>query len=168
MPAAAAPWGRIRFRNLGPPERPRHDPRLRLARAAGRHRAAEGADGLGAHRRGSPSPTASTPTSAWTSGTATTCLYRDDRTGSSAPTSSTTAATRRWGPSGATSISTRARHARRTWEDSPGGLPADRRRTSGGTGTRRPSGQPGLLRRGTGLHDGKAASEHRPLSVAGR
>ncbi len=30
-----------------PSERPRHDARLRLARAAGRHRAAEGADGLG-------------------------------------------------------------------------------------------------------------------------
>ena len=31
----------------GAPERPRHDARLRLPRAPGRHRAAEGADGLG-------------------------------------------------------------------------------------------------------------------------
>ena len=34
-------------RSPRPPERARHDPRLRLARAAGRHRAPEGADGLG-------------------------------------------------------------------------------------------------------------------------
>ena len=52
-----------------PSERPRHHARVRLARAAGRHRAPEGAHGLEACP-GTPSPTASTPTSAWTSGTA--------------------------------------------------------------------------------------------------
>ena len=52
-----------------PPERPRHHARVRLARAAAGHRAPEGADGLG-RCPGTPSPTASTPTSAWTSGTA--------------------------------------------------------------------------------------------------
>ena len=45
------------------PERPRHHARVRLARAAGGHRALEGADGLGASR-GTRSPTTSTPTSA--------------------------------------------------------------------------------------------------------
>ena len=52
-----------------PPERPRHHPRLRLARAAAGHRAGEGADGLD-RCPGTRSPTSSTPTSAWTSGTA--------------------------------------------------------------------------------------------------
>ena len=50
-------------------ERPRHHARVRLARAAGGHRALEGADGLGASP-GTRSPTTSTPTSASTSGTA--------------------------------------------------------------------------------------------------
>ena len=61
------------------PQRPRHDVRARLAGAAGRHRALEGAHGLGASR-GTRSPTTSTPTSASTSGTA--------------PTSSSATATR--------------------------------------------------------------------------
>jgi predicted dithiol-disulfide oxidoreductase (DUF899 family) len=45
MPAPAAPWGRP-GRPRRPSERPRHHSRLRLARAAARHRAPEGADGL--------------------------------------------------------------------------------------------------------------------------
>ena len=44
-------------------ERARHDSRVCLACTAGRHRAPEGADGLG-QSPGTPSPTASTPTSA--------------------------------------------------------------------------------------------------------
>ncbi len=48
-----------------PSQRARHDAGLRLARAAGRHRAAEDADGLG-RSPGTPSPTASTPISAST------------------------------------------------------------------------------------------------------
>ena len=39
--------GRRPGRPRRPPERPRHHARVRLARAAGRHRAGEGADGLG-------------------------------------------------------------------------------------------------------------------------
>ena len=52
-----------------PPQRARHHARVRLARPAGRHRALEGADGLG-RSPGTRSPTTSTPTSASTSGTA--------------------------------------------------------------------------------------------------
>ena len=81
-----------------PPERARHDARVRLARAAGGHRALEGADGLGASP-GTRSPTTSTPTSASTSGTAPTPSSAR-ATGSSAPTSSTAAATRRWAAPG--------------------------------------------------------------------
>ena len=57
---------------------------------------------MGWESPGTPSPTASTPTSAWMNGTATT---RSSATAiaCSAPTSSTAAATRRWAPSGATS-----------------------------------------------------------------
>ena len=96
------------------PERPRHHARVRLARAAGGHRALEGADGLG-RSRGTRSPTTSTPTSASTSGTAPTPSSAT-ATRSSAPTSSTAAATRRWAAPGATSTSPRsgARRSGRT------------------------------------------------------
>ena len=98
-----------------PPERARHHPRQRLARAAGRHRALQGADGLG-RSPGTRSPTTSTPTSASTSGTGPTPSTATTTTGSSAPTSSTAAATRRWAPPGPTSTSPRsaARRSGRT------------------------------------------------------
>ena len=84
-----------------PSQRPRHHARVRLARVAGRHRAGEGADGLGASR-GTPSPTTSTKTSAATSGTAP-MRSSETVTGCSAPTSSTIAATRRSSTRGASS-----------------------------------------------------------------
>ena len=60
-----------------PSERPRHHARVRLARAAGRHRALEGADGLGASP-GTRSPTTSTPTSASDEWHGTNAFFRDD------------------------------------------------------------------------------------------
>ena len=114
------------------PQRPRHDARVRLARAAGRHRALEGADGLETSP-GTRSPTTSTPTSASTSGTA--------------PTSSSATATadlphllhqqpRRRGDGQHLEL---PRHHRARPPGGvgglAGGLSADRRRTSGGTGT---------------------------------
>ena len=111
------------------PERPRHHARVRLARAAGGHRALEGADGLG-RSRGTRSPTTSTPTSASTSGTAPTPSSAT-ATRSSAPTSSTAAATRRWAPPGPTSTSPRS-GARRSGRTRPRATRRPRR-TSGGT-----------------------------------
>ena len=84
-----------------PSERPRHHSRVRLARAAGGHRAGEGADGLGdalVHdhrrlrhrlRRGRVARHER--------------VHPRRRQVCSAPTSSTTAATRRWETPGATS-----------------------------------------------------------------
>jgi len=73
---------------------------------------------------GTPSPTASTPTSGWMNGTATT---RSSATASacSAPTSSIAAATRRWAPPGAT-LDMTALGRQETWEDSPEGHPQSR------------------------------------------
>ena len=112
------------------PERPRHHARVRLARAAGGHRALEGADGLG-RSPGTRSPTTSTPTSASTSGTAPTPSSATTTTGSSAPTSSTAAATRRWAAPGATSTSPRSA-ARRSGRTRPRATRRPRP-TSGGT-----------------------------------
>ena len=114
-----------------PSQRPRHHAGVRLARAAAGHRAAEGADGLADavvhdHRQLRRS------TSAWTNGTAPTRSSMT-ATGCSAPTSSTTAATRCWdhlelpGHDGAGAPGNLGGLA--------GGLPAEPRRTSGGTGT---------------------------------
>ena len=103
-----------------PPERPRHHARLRLARAAGRHRAPEGADGLGdalvhhhrqLRRRLRRRPVARPQR-----------VHPRRRRACSAPTSSTAAATRRWAASGATSTSTPLGR-QETWEDSPEGYP---------------------------------------------
>jgi predicted dithiol-disulfide oxidoreductase (DUF899 family) len=69
---------------------------------------------------GTLSRTASTSILGWTSGTATTCSSAT-ATGSIAPTSSTAAATRRWGRPGATSTSPLGRQE--VWEDSPEGYP---------------------------------------------
>ncbi len=102
------------------PERPRHHARLRLARAAGGYRAAEGADGLEdavVHphrqlrrrlRRGRMARHERV-----LSATATAC---------SAPTSSTAAATSRWGAPGTTSTSRRWA-GRRSGRISPEGYP---------------------------------------------
>src|SRR5437763_11100123 len=75
---------------------------------------------------------ASTPTSGWTSGTGRT-RSSETVTASSAPTSSTAAATRPWGALGATSTSQHsgARRSGRTRRRAT----RRRRRTSGGTGT---------------------------------
>ena len=84
-----------------PPERPRHHPRIRLARAAGGHRPPEGADGLEDavvhyHRQLRRRLRRRSSGMAITCSSATASVF--------APTSSTAAATRRWGPPGAISI----------------------------------------------------------------
>ena len=113
------------------PQRARHHARVRVARAAVRHRAGEGAHGLGDALVHDDS-TASTPTSVSTSGTAPT-RSSATATACTARTSSTTAATRRWGAPGATSTSPRS-DARRSGKTRPR---ATRRtsRTPGGSGT---------------------------------
>ena len=84
-----------------PPERARHDAGVRLARAAGGHRAPEGADGLGAYPwyTITDSFDADFGVDEWHGHN----VFFRDGDGCSAPTSSTAAATRRWAPSGATS-----------------------------------------------------------------
>ena len=103
-----------------PSQRPRHHPGLRLARAAGRHRAGEGTDGLDdavvhPHRR--LRCRLRRRRVAWhqrlLSATARAC---------SAPISSTTAATSRWAAPGTTSTSPPLGR-QEVWEDSPAGYP---------------------------------------------
>ena len=72
--------------------------------------------------RGTRSPTTSTRTSASPSGTARTRSYRDDDGGSPAPTSSTSAATRRMGSTWAY-LDVTALGRQEEWEDSPEGYP---------------------------------------------
>ena len=105
-----------------PPERARHDPRVCLARAAGRHRAPEGADGLGTSP-GTPSPTASTPTSGWMNGTATTrssatasAMFRTYFINSRGDEAMGTV----WSYLDMTALG-----RQETWEDSPEGYPAE-------------------------------------------
>src|SRR5579859_987829 len=95
---------------------------------------------------GTPSSTASTRTSASTNGTATMCSSAT-ATGCSAPTSSTAAATRRWGPPGATSTLRRSA-VRRLGRSRQRGTPRTRR-TSGGTGTTTTRPRPRLTRSGS-------------------
>ena len=112
--------GRRPGRPPRPSERPRHHARVRLARAAGRHRAPEGADGLGdalVHHHGQLRRRLRRGRVARPQR-----VLPRRRHGCSAPTSSTAAATRRWGPPGATSISTPLGR-QETWEDSPEGYP---------------------------------------------
>src|ERR1700722_5616881 len=81
---------------------------------------------------GTPSPTASTPTSGWTNGTVT-MSSSATAIRSTAPISSTAVATRRWAHSGI--ISTRRRlDARKFGKIRPTAIPR-RRPTNGGTGT---------------------------------
>ena len=68
--------------------------------------------------RGTRSPTTSTPTSASDEWHGTNVFFRDGDGGSSGPTSSTAAATRRWAAPSATSTSRRS-GARRTWRTRP-------------------------------------------------
>ena len=128
-----------------PSERPRHHARLRLARAAGGHRAPEGADGLGdalVHhhrqlRRRLRRGRVARPQR----------VLPRRRARCSAPTSSTAAATRRWGPPGATSTSRRSA-ARRRGRTRQRVTPRPRR-TSGGTGTTTTTPRPRLTRSGS-------------------
>jgi hypothetical protein len=86
-------FGADQVRTPGPPERAGHDARA-MSRAPPRRRSrVEGAHGLGNSSPGTPSPTTSTRISACTSGTGTT-PSSVRAIGSSAPTSSTPAATR--------------------------------------------------------------------------
>ena len=114
-----------------PPQRARHNARVRLARAAGGHRAPEGADGLGdalvhAHRRLRRRLRRRRVARHQR-------LHPRRRPRSSAPTSSTTAATRRWAAPGATSTSPRS-GARRSGRTRPRAT-RRRRPTRGRTGT---------------------------------
>ena len=137
-----------------PSERPRHHARVRLARAAGGHRAREGADGLGdavVHddgqlrrrlRRGRVARHER--------------VHPRRRQACSAPTSSTTAATRRWGAPGATSTSPRS-GARRNGRTHPTDTPRPRR-TSGGTGTTNETGPDPDRRRPAAAPDGPSGT----------
>ena len=102
------------------PERPRHHARLRLARPAGRHRALEDPDGLGAalvhadrrlRRRLRRRRVARDER-----------LHPRGRRRSSAPTSSTPAATRRWARTWSY-LDMTALGRQEEWEDSPDGYP---------------------------------------------
>ena len=141
-----------------PSERPRHHARVRLARAAARHRALEGADGLGdpvVHDHGRLRRRLRRRRVARHQR-----LRPRRRRGSSAPTSSTAAATRRWGARGATSTSPRS-GARRSGRTRPRAT-RRRRPTSGGTSTTNMARQPRSRRARHDRHRDAAHRAHFP------